>query len=87
MSKANGYRMPINGLIPISQTNTDTGYQSMDFHQSPKTKTMIPDANQWTYTNLQGMIIGNNFPIAGLTIDSSQETNNKCNKQEETSCQ
>ena len=37
MNKTNGYRMPINGLTPISQNKMDTGYQSMDLHQSPKT--------------------------------------------------
>ena len=38
MSKVNGYWMPINGLIPISQNKMDTRCQSMDLHQSPKTK-------------------------------------------------
>ena len=54
-----GYRMPINGLIPISQNkeNMDTGCQSMDLHQSHKTKkTWIPDANLWTYTSLTKQI-------------------------------
>jgi hypothetical protein len=38
LTKQNGYQMPINGLTPISQTKVDIGYQSMDLHQSPKTK-------------------------------------------------
>ena len=65
--------MPIYGLILVSQTNMDTGYQSMDLHQSPKTnKTWIPDANQWTYTSLLPYH-RIQLPINGLMLVSSMD--------------
>ena len=45
----------------------------------------IPDANQWTYSNITKQN-GYQMPINGLTL-ASQIKENKCNKQEETSCQ
>jgi hypothetical protein len=75
-------------LFQSHKTKMDTRCQSMDLYQSPETK-------QNKDTRCQPMDLYQSprndhrkqLPIAGLTIDSSQETNNKCNKQEETSCQ
>ena len=64
--------MPINGLTPISQNKLDTGYQSMDLHQSPKTNMDIRCQYMDLYQSPKNDH-GKQLPINGLTIDSSMD--------------